>query len=93
MAGIRWTEIAARELTSICDYIQEHDGTPAARRVALKIYERVESLTQFPYSGRRGRKPRTRELVISGLPYVAIYRVREDTVEIIRILHGAQKWP
>ena len=93
MAGTRWTETAAHDLTRICDYVQEHDGTPAARRAAFKIYERLESLTQFPYSGRTGRKPRTRELVISGLPYVAIYRVRNDTVEIIRILHGAQKWP
>jgi toxin ParE1/3/4 len=93
MPGIRWTESAAHDLTRICDYIQEHDGASAARRVALKIYERLESLTQFPYSGRAGRKPRTRELVIPGLPWLAIYRVREDTVEIIRVVHGAQKWP
>lgn len=83
MSRIRWTETAVRDLTRICDYVQEHDGAPAARRVALKIYKRVESLTQFPYSGRTGRKRGTRELVISGLPYVTIYRVREDTVEII----------
>lgn len=32
---IRWTEPAASDLTSICDYINEHDGPEAARRVAL----------------------------------------------------------
>jgi plasmid stabilization system protein ParE len=30
---------------------------------------------------------------LSGLPYLAVYRVHEDTVEIVRILHGAQAWP
>lgn len=35
----------------------------------------------------------TRELVFTGLPFVAVYRIREDVIEISRILHGAQKWP
>jgi plasmid stabilization system protein ParE len=26
------------------------------------------------------------------LPYLAVYRVREDVVEILRVLHGAQEW-
>ena len=44
---IRWTEPAARDLTHICDYTQERDGPAAARRLALAIYERISSLTQF----------------------------------------------
>jgi toxin ParE1/3/4 len=36
---------------------------------------------------------RTRELVISGLPYLVVYRIRGDVIEITRILHGAQRWP
>ncbi len=90
---IRWTEPAARDLTGICDYIEEQDGPVAARRVAIRIYEAVDTLTRFPLRGRLGRKPDTRELVFPGLPFLAIYRVREDVVEINRILHGAQKWP
>jgi toxin ParE1/3/4 len=43
--------------------------------------------------GRIGRKPNTRELGMSGLPFITIYRVREDVIEILRILHSAQKWP
>ena len=54
---IRWTEPALSDLTAICDYISEHDGPEAARRVALRIYEGVGSLTQFPRRGRLGRKP------------------------------------
>jgi len=90
---VRWTELAARDLTAICDYIEEHDGPAAARKVALRIYERISSLRQFPHVGRTGQKKDTRELVIPGLPFLAVYRVREDLLEIIRILHGAQRWP
>jgi len=61
--------------------------------VALTIYEGISSLTQFPYRGRPGRKPDTRELVFPGLPFLAVYRVRADAIEINRILHGAQNWP
>ena len=90
---IRWTEPAARDFTHVCDYTEEQNGPAAARRVALRIYEAVDQLVQFPHRGRPGRKPGTRELIFTGLPFLAIYRVRKDAIEIIRILHGAQKWP
>ena len=90
---IRWTEPAAQDFTRICDYIEEHGSPAAARRVALAIYQRVDSLAQFPHSGRRGRRSNTRELVFPDLPYVVVYRVREDVVEINRILHASQNWP
>ncbi|WP_404977798.1 type II toxin-antitoxin system RelE/ParE family toxin [Ancylobacter sp. 3268] len=35
----------------------------------------------------------TRELVISCTPYVAAYVVTETAVRIVRVLHGAQRWP
>ncbi|HEY4052459.1 MAG TPA: type II toxin-antitoxin system RelE/ParE family toxin [Terriglobales bacterium] len=89
---IRWTDPAVRDFTQICDYINEHGSAAIARRVALSIYDRINILTKFPESGRTGRQPETRELVFSGLPYLAIYRIREDVVEILRILHGAQDW-
>jgi addiction module RelE/StbE family toxin len=90
---IRWTDSAVRDFTHICDYVEEH-GTPAiARRVAISIHRQIDLLAEFPECGRTGRKPDTRELVFSGLPYLAVYRIRKDLVEIVRILHGAQMWP
>jgi plasmid stabilization system protein ParE len=47
----------------------------------------------FPELGRPGRKAATRELILTGLPYLAIYRLRNNAIEILRILHGAQVWP
>ncbi|MGA3177996.1 MAG: type II toxin-antitoxin system RelE/ParE family toxin [Candidatus Acidiferrum sp.] len=61
---IRWTEPAARDLTQICDYIQEHDSGNTARRIALSIYERVSALIEFPERGRQGRIKETRELIL-----------------------------
>ena len=90
---IRWSDSAIHDFTSICDYINEHSTGAIARRVALSIHEAIYTLQQFPESGRTGRNPETRELVFTGLPYVAVYRVQDDVVEILRILHGAQIWP
>jgi plasmid stabilization system protein ParE len=87
---LRWTEPAASDLNHSCDYLEEHEGSTTARRVALSIYERVSSLVKFPELGRTGLKPGTRELILAGLPYLAVYRLRGDAVEILRILHGAQ---
>ena len=93
MIRIRWTGAAARDLTHICDYIEEHESAATARRVALAIYQGVSSLTRFPHRARPGRKAGTRELVLPGLPYLAVYRIREEVIEVVRILHGAQNWP
>jgi len=83
----------AHDVAGICDYTEQREGPEAARRVALRIYQGIDTLTQFPLRGRPGRKPGTRELVFPGLPFLAVYRIREDVVEINRILHGGQKWP
>jgi toxin ParE1/3/4 len=90
---IRWTDSAVRDFTHICDYIEKQRGPATARRVALSVHRRIDLLAEFPEYGRTGRKPDTRELVFSGLPYVAIYRIQRDFAEILRILHGAQDWP
>lgn len=90
---LRWTKPSVQDLESICDYINAHNGPAAARRIALRIYEGLDSLSEFPYRGRPGRKPTTRELIFRGLPWLAIYRVREDVIEVSRILHGAQHFP
>jgi toxin ParE1/3/4 len=90
---IRWTDPAIRDFTQICDYIEEHGSAATARRVALSIYEQISGVGKFPESGRTGRHPETRELVFTRLPYIAVYRLHADVIEILRLLHGAQQWP
>ena len=90
---IRWTRPAADDLAHICDYTENHFGAAQARRAALAIYEAADGLASMPGRGRIGRKPGTREVAVPRLPFVIIYRVLQETAEILRILHGAQQWP
>jgi toxin ParE1/3/4 len=58
-----------------------------------RIRAAVDQLAEYPSMGRVGRVPLTRELIIGGTPWIIVYRVRAEMVEIIRVLHGAQSWP
>jgi addiction module RelE/StbE family toxin len=89
---IRWSPTAVSDLKSIRDYIAK-DNPTAARKVAARIKEATNRLMNFPFSGRAGRVPGTRELVIPGTSYIAAYAVHDDGVEIAAVLHGKQDWP
>ena len=90
---ILWTEAAATDLESLEEYIRQ-DNPEAAIRQVLRIVDTVErSLLKMPGMGRIGRIPGTRELVISGTPYIVPYRVQHNSVQILRVLHAARKWP
>lgn len=89
---IRWSPEAAADFTAVIQYIRQ-DNSSAAFRVARSIYDAVAQLNTFPNRGRPGRINGTRELPLPRLPFVVVYRVRENTVEIVRLLHGAQQWP
>jgi toxin ParE1/3/4 len=86
---IRWSPEAAADFERIIARIHQ-DNPPAAAEVAVILFEGIESLTDFPHKGRIGRLDGTRELVCSPLPYVAVYRVLDETIQIARIYHGAQ---
>jgi toxin ParE1/3/4 len=90
--NIVWYPLALDDLESLRAYIAR-DDPGSAEATAHRILEAVETLTRFPERGRRGRVPRTRELVIPRTPYIVAYRVRGDVVEILRVLHGARRWP
>ncbi|MBV9507024.1 MAG: type II toxin-antitoxin system RelE/ParE family toxin [Acidobacteriia bacterium] len=89
---IRWTPAAAADLQHISDYLKEHH--PHYRQPTMrKLYDTIRALKQWPRRGRPGREEGTREILFQPLPYVAVYRVREATVEVVRIYHGAQDRP
>jgi toxin ParE1/3/4 len=89
---VRWSPEAAADSAAIVEYIRQQNSS-AAERVAHTIYEGVAALALFPNQGRPGRTKGTRELVFAPLPFVAVYRVKDEAVEIARVLHGAQRWP
>jgi toxin ParE1/3/4 len=89
---LRWSEDAADDLERITNYLFEETPQHAPALVRA-IYKAPAALLSFPHRGRPGKKVGTRELVLSPLPYIVIYRIARDVIHILRILHGAQKWP
>ena len=90
---VRWSLPAAEDLERICERI-ERDNPEAARRVARTIYDGCARLKDFPHIGRASsRMTGRREMVFSPLPYIVVYQVTHQAVEISRIFHGAQDWP
>ena len=89
---VRWLDQAVEDLKAMRAYIARHNPS-AAGDVAQRIRDAVRILGNYPAVGRAGRAPNTRELVIAGTPYILPYRVRAGSVEILRVLHGAQQWP
>jgi len=89
---VRWLKTARNNRFEQLGYIAA-DNPTAAARVDEEIERQTDLLAQFPKMGREGRVNGTRELVINRSPYIVVYRVKEDRIEIIRLLHGAQRWP
>jgi toxin ParE1/3/4 len=91
--NIIWSPEAIEDLISLRAYITENDPD-AARRVVLHIVQNIEQLlSDNPHMGRTGRLPSIRELVIPKTPYIVPYRLQRSTIQILRVYHGAQRWP
>lgn len=90
---LRWTSRADRDLDAIHAYIAADDPGAAAKMILRLINAVTQQLATFPAAGRAGRVPGTRELVIAGTPYIVIYRSQANKVDVLRVLHGARKWP
>lgn len=89
---VRWTRRALRWVEQSGDHIAADDAAAAACVVA-RVFSAVEALAAQPAMGRPGRIGGTHELVLADLPYVIAYRVTAQTVDILTVLHGAQRWP
>jgi addiction module RelE/StbE family toxin len=88
---IRWTIPAANDLQDIKDYLQQNYpqfAEPTVRR----IYQHIRSLKISPRRGRPGHRIGTREFPLTPLPYIVVYAIRDEAIEILHIYHGAQDW-
>jgi toxin ParE1/3/4 len=90
---IEWTEHATRQLDQAQDYIALSNSKEIAAQIIMHIVVSVQQLATIPMSGRTGRVPATRELVISNSPFVVAYRIEKERIVILAIYHGAQQWP
>ncbi len=89
---VKWLRKALRNLDDEAAYIAIDDPA-AARLVVARVLNAVAQLVDQPGLGRPGRVPGTRELVMLKTRYVVPYRVRGETVEILRAFHSARRLP
>jgi toxin ParE1/3/4 len=87
-----WLRRAINDRDAQLEYIAQ-DNPLAAVSQGDRIDAQVDILLQHPQLGRPGRKQGTRELVISHTPFIMVYRIKGQRIELLRLLHGAQMWP
>ena len=87
-----WSARALADIKSIDAYISRHDPR-AAERVFKAIQAAAQRLRTFPRSGPPGPLPGTRQIVVTGTPYLMPYRIEADRVVVLRVLHGRWLWP
>lgn len=89
---LKWSRRALADQRQIIDFYAEIDA-----RLALDMLNRVDAavdkLLDFPEMGRPGRVSGTREWPIKKSPFVAVYIAGSKEVRVLRVLHGATKWP
>ena len=89
---LRWLRKALRNLDDEATYIAADDAA-AARRVVKRVLDAASILAKQPGLGRPGRVPGTRELIVAKTRYIVPYRVRGETVEILRVFHTSRRLP
>jgi toxin ParE1/3/4 len=92
MPPVRYTRRALARLSQIGEWIEEQNPE-AAQRVVGKIIETIDLLSAHPDMGRPGRVGGTRELVVTGIPYIVAYRLKTSEIQIVTVLHASQRWP
>jgi len=89
---VQWLPRAVRDLHDQLDWIAVQDPW-AAISVGDSIHAAVGRLAGYPTLARAGRVEGTRELVVIGTPDVVVYRIDPAAVVVLRVLHGARRWP
>lgn len=88
-----WSPLAVDRASEIAEYIAQDNPTAAVNWVNA-VFTHVEPLKKFPESGRIVPEINIyffRELVFGN--YRIIYRIEENRVSILTILHGKQILP
>jgi toxin ParE1/3/4 len=89
---IKWLRKALDNMDQAYDYLAS-ENPAAAIGFAGEIEMAMEQLQQFPGSGRPGRVPGTRELVILRYHFLIPYRVQGEEIQILRVFSTHQKPP
>lgn len=91
MRNVAWSARALNDLNSTFQFIAR-DTDQNANLVVDRIDAAAKLLGQTPI-GRYGRVSGTYEKPVRRAPYIIIYALSDDSVVILRIIHGARDWP
>lgn len=86
---VKWIRRALLDLDEVEAYIAQDDPLSAAE-VVVRVVRAVSLLKEHPGLGRTGRVPGTRELVVPNTPFIVPYRVKDETVQILRVYHASR---
>lgn len=89
---IKWLRKAIANLEAEFRYIAD-DDPQAAERFVNEVWRLTQLLKEQPAMGREGRVPETRELILHNYPYIIPYRVRNNTIQILRVFHTHRRIP
>ena len=89
---IKWTKTALASVDEIAGFIAT-DNPARATSFVLELQAAVTKLQAHPGMGRAGRVPGTRELVAGNTRYIVPYRVRGETIQILRVFHTSRRLP
>ncbi|WP_341961376.1 type II toxin-antitoxin system RelE/ParE family toxin [Pseudomonas sp. RC10] len=87
MLKIALTDKAQSDLEAVHEYYAVYSGDEAANRIVIEMLEALTPLMTFTGLGRPSQSPDIREFVFPRFPYVAPYRVKNNQVQILRVLH------
>jgi len=92
MLPVHWSVEALDNLDEIVRYIAK-DNPAAARRMHALLQGSVDMAAEYPQMYRISRKvPGTRE-IIAHPSYRVFYRVREDHIGVVAVVHVQRKYP
>ena len=85
-----YRELALADLDQIFRYLDARSPS-GARSVTAAIYAAITNVADQPLSGRETSDPDVRAKVVGRYGYKIFYSVRNNTVEILHVRHGARR--
>ena len=94
MLSVYWTPEAHKKLKEIQNYIISKDAPQAAKKVVATLLSRTRQLETFARSGRKILEyPDDDIWELLERPYRIIYRISEQQIEILTVMHYRQLLP
>ncbi len=91
MPTLKWTAPAIDDLWSIDAWLMEEATGEIALATLAAIRFRANFLENFPRGGRPVGKG-VRLLRVIDTPHLIFYRIVDDAVEVLRVMHEREDW-